>query len=105
MTYTISFSLTYLDRKSVSLSLSYTKSNTYSISFDNQNENFINVLSETYYQRYFPYIIHYLSPSYVPTYFTIFIYRHSKFSSEQLIGIVCGTVSVFLDFRSNNYNY
>lgn len=53
------------------------------------------VASETNYVGYFPYIIYYLSPSFVAKYITIPIPKKQKISQEQLIGIVCGSASVF----------
>ena len=48
------------------------------------------------YQLYRPYIIYYLSKTYVHSYFQIELIKKKKLTGEQLIGIVCGTVSNFL---------
>lgn len=47
------------------------------------------------YYSYFPYIINFMSPSYTILYIPIDINKKKTISKEQLIGIVCGTTSVF----------
>lgn len=75
-----SFSLTCTLIKSVIFSYSYdARKNTYS---------------------YFPYIIYSLSPSYVPTYYVLYISSNKRISPENLIGIVCGSVAVFFSILS-----
>lgn len=88
-TYSISFSVTFFVIRSVSFSFSYSLSNIYSF---NSNEEFI--ILQTYSLHLFPYIIHYLSPSYVPSYIP-FLIRKARITAEQLIGIVCGTTAIF----------
>lgn len=90
-----SYSLTYVERKSVSFSLSFFSSNTFEMSFDASEGTYLMVESRTYYQEYFPYIIHYFSPSYIEQNITIDIRIKKRISSEQLIGITCGSASVF----------
>lgn len=94
---TISLSqlLTYVKRKSVSFSISYLQSNTISITYvdDIFQYSYINTL--VYYQKYFPYIIQILSPSYTATFIRISELNKLSISPEQLIGVVCGSVSVF----------
>ena len=75
-----SFSLTCTLIKSVIFSYSYdARKNTYS---------------------YFPYIIYSLSPSYVPTYYVLYISSNKRISPENLIGIVCGSGAVFFSILS-----
>ena len=52
--------------------------------------------SQKEYEKYIPYIIRFLSPVYVPTIVFIPIKNNKrKISSVQLIGIACGSASVF----------
>lgn len=54
------------------------------------------IITQSEFEKYFPYIIRFLSPVYVPTIVFIPIKNNKyKISSEKLIGIVCGSVSVF----------
>lgn len=48
-----------------------------------------------YFYSYFPYIIFYLSPTYVSSYIILNINKKRTITGEQLIAIVCGSVSVF----------
>ena len=64
-TLTISFSLTYILLKSVSFSFSY------------------NLMLNNY--SYFPYIIHYLSPSYVPTFLSMILIKKERISSTKFV--------------------
>lgn len=95
ITFSKSYSLTYVSQRSVSFSLSYTSSNTYFMSFDYIEGTYIMISSEMNYQSYFPYIIYYLSPLYVEKDVTIELNIKRKITPEQLIGVVCGSVSVF----------
>ncbi|KAK8898205.1 hypothetical protein M9Y10_000480 [Tritrichomonas musculus] len=74
-TISISLSLTMVSIKSVSFSISYYPLNSkYSC---------------------FPYVIQFLSPSYVPTYIKLIIRPPKGQNSSQLIGIVCGSAALF----------
>ena len=52
------------------------------------------VCTNTLIEGYFPYIIYYLSPLYVATYYSIEL-RKKIISQEQLIGISCGVTAAF----------
>ena len=93
--YSNSVSLTYVLRKSISFSISFFLSNTYSISFNKEENTYVIVSAETNYYSYFPYIIRFLSPSYVETYISINKIIKKTITQEQLIGITCGSASVF----------
>lgn len=88
ITFSKSYSLTYVSQRSVSFSLSYTSSNTYFMSFDYIEGTYIMISSEMNYQSYFPYIIYYLSPLYVEKDVTIELNIKRKITPEQLIGVV-----------------
>lgn len=90
-----SFSLTFIQMRSVSFSFSYSFSNSLYFSFDKNKATFILMTTQISYNFNFPYIIHYLSKSYVIIYVPIEITKKKTISKEQLIGIVCGSVSVF----------
>ena len=47
-----------------------------------------------YFYSYFPYIIFYLSPTYVSSYIILNINKKRTITGEQLIAMVCGSVSV-----------
>ena len=53
------------------------------------------IILSTFRLTYFPYIIYYLSPIYVEREVTINIFPKRGITPEQLIGLVCGTTSVF----------
>ncbi|KAK8897712.1 hypothetical protein M9Y10_015677 [Tritrichomonas musculus] len=88
-------SVTFIEQKSVSFSLSHYASNTFMMSYIENEGTYALVASETNYVGYFPYIIYYLSPSFIAKYITIPIPKKQKISQEQLIGIACGSASVF----------
>lgn len=52
------------------------------------------VYSYTEYYKNLPYLIYYLSPSYVSTYILLEIHK-KHLSQEQLIGISCGSAAIF----------
>ena len=74
------------ETKSVYLSLTeiLVKSVSFSLSFNAEHSSY----------QFFPYIIEFLSPSYVPSYVSLIISAKKGISSEQLIGSVCGSVAV-----------
>lgn len=90
----ISMSLEWTRVKSVSMSITEIKSNIISYTF------FMNTMIETNYEtklfEYIPYIIAYLSPSYVEIKISIDMNKNKKrITQEQLIGVVCGSVAGF----------
>lgn len=92
-TMTISFVKSYVFRKSVSHSLFIHKTISYTISFYNGTNNVFIIESNTY--EYSPYIIQFLTQSYV----TIIIYCElpiikKKLTKGQLICIVCGLAAL-----------
>lgn len=90
-----SFVLSYKYMKSVSFSLDYYMFNTYSIDMDDNGETKI-VSFESYISKYNPYIIHYLTQTYVRTKVPFeTLLKRPKLSQQNLIGIVCGSVAVF----------
>lgn len=52
-------------------------------------------VSQDYYQFYYPYIIHYYSPTYIIEYIQLDLQLKEKMSREKLIGIVCGSCALF----------
>lgn len=93
--YSKSFSLSYTIRKSVSYSLSYVSSNTLELIYDEIKGTYTMAVSQMNYYAYFPYIIYFMSPVYIEREITIEMVRKSRISPEQLIGVVCGSTSVF----------
>ncbi|KAK8885613.1 hypothetical protein M9Y10_041063 [Tritrichomonas musculus] len=89
----ITFSITYFRLRSVSYSFSYSIGNIYTVSFHN-GEYYSSIITRSMSLYFLPYIIYYLSPSYVPSYISFFI-RKPRITSEQLIGIACGSAAVF----------
>ena len=53
------------------------------------------VITQRNYQTYLPYIIYYLSPIYVEQTFLLNLIKKKTISPEQLIGVSCGSASVF----------
>lgn len=95
ITFSMSFLLTYIQKRSVSFSLSFTASNLYSISYNFDHETYEFVILQSFYLSHYPYIIYYMSPSYTMTYLQLYLINKKVISKEQLIGIVCGSTSVF----------
>lgn len=93
ITFSLSYVLTYVSRKSVSLSASL--GNSYSFLYSYLNGEYTLILTQTNIYNYFPYIIYYLSPSYTAEYITIEIPNKKRISREQFIGVVCGSTSIF----------
>lgn len=85
-------SFTYI--KSVSYSLSYFESYSNTMSVDENNVAVVISLKYEYY-TYKPYIIHFLSPTYIPTILLEVKFPKKSLSQSQLIGIVCGSAAVF----------
>lgn len=94
LSYSLTSSLTFINLRSVSFSMSYFLLRTYTFSYNINYETFYIFETQTFSYKYFPYIIHYLSPTYVASYIGIKPEKKRKISPEQLIGIVCGSVSV-----------
>ena len=65
------------------------------MSFDEQINTYIMVVTQRNYQTYLPYIIYYLSPYYVEQTFSFNLIKKKVISPEQLIGVSCGSASVF----------
>lgn len=58
--------------------------------------SYIETNVETGLYEYFPYVIHFLSPSYVPIQIQIELREpKKKITQEQLIGFICGGTAVF----------
>ena len=80
--------------RSVSLSQSFFTS--YSYSFIMLSDGIYSItLIVNNFETYIPYIIYILSPSYIQTNYLIELKVKKGISESQLIGIVCGSVSVF----------
>lgn len=95
ISYKYSFVLSYKYMKSVSFTLDCYMSNTYSIVIDENGETKV-VSFESYFSKYNPYIIHYLTQTYVGTRVPFETsLKKTKLSQQNLIGIVCGSVAVF----------
>ena len=62
-----------------------------------ENENMYSfVIAQTEVAKYFPYIIQFYSPTYLNTVFRFRISNNKKsITPEQLIGVTCGSISVF----------
>lgn len=69
--YSMSYSLTYIKRKSVSYSISYVHSNAFEISYDFNVGTYTMFMTQRNYQSYFPYIIYFLSPVYIKRNITV----------------------------------
>lgn len=95
MSFSFSYSITYVSYKSVSYSISYLHSNTYMMSYTMIDNTYKFIQIWSYYLKYFPYIIQFYSPLSVETYISIPIVNKKKITPEQLIGVVCGSCSVF----------
>ena len=88
-TYSKTFSITFFNLRSVSFS--YTLSHSIFHFYDNLGSE---ILSNTASLFFLPYIIYYLSPSYVPVYIK-FPIKKRIISPEQLIGVTCGSTAIF----------
>lgn len=79
-----------------SVSFSYSLSNSFLLSFYFINEEYTIIYSQSNLYFNFPYIILYLSPSYMLTYLQFNVNNKKKYiTKERLIGIVCGSSSIF----------
>ena len=92
--YSLISSLTFIEMKSVSFSLSFSLSNSFLLSYNNLKTLFI-INTQSDYSFYFPYIIYYFSPSYSYTYMIYDIKSEKRLNGEQIIGITCGSASLF----------
>lgn len=89
----LSLSLTFFKKKSVSFSASYSMSISYYMSYDKIYETYTHILVSTDQQFILPYIIYYYSPSYSPIFFPLSFGTKKRISNEQLIGTICGSVA------------
>ena len=89
----LTISITYVSRRSVSFSLSFSSSN--SLSYTYFGNEYLLISTQSIYQWTFPYIINYLSQSYVKVYVPVYVFKKKTISREQLIGVVCGSTSIF----------
>lgn len=64
-------------------------------SFILDDQAFSIIKTQTNCLKYFPYIIHYLSPSYIPMYLSFKVPPKKKITHEMLIGISFGSASIF----------
>ncbi|KAK8895590.1 hypothetical protein M9Y10_024060 [Tritrichomonas musculus] len=96
MTLSSSFSLTFVQIRSVSFSILNSISNSFYITFDNIKKSFIILTTQSEYFYNFPYVIYFYSPKYVSTNAFINIQQQKGLTGEKLIGIVCGSTSIFL---------
>lgn len=96
VTFSISYILTYVARRSVSFSLSYSLSNSVIYTFVNGNYTYSRISSEFLY--YFPYIITIFPTSYQITYIPSIIHPRRGITAEQLIALSCGLAAAFFFF-------
>lgn len=90
ITLSMSYTLTFICKKSVSLSFSSTTSKTFLLSYFENEKTYSYALSQTDVARLFPYIIRYYSPSFLITEIKMILTNNNKkISPEQLIGVVC----------------
>lgn len=95
----MSFSQSLTHVKSVSLSMSLSLSKTIVMSYIDEIGDFSEIFIETEFYFRFPYIIHFYSLTMIQTIFSFEVIQNKvRFTSEQLIGIVCGTVAAFFQF-------
>lgn len=93
--YSLSLSLTFIKRRSVTKSASNSMSISYSMSYDTILGTYTLVMVEVESKYFLPYIIYFLSPSYLSTSILMSIQRKKNITKEQLIGITCGSVTIF----------
>lgn len=93
-TFSLTIIMTFVQRKSVSMSLSYSLSNSFLLSYISELGTYSFVYSKAN-DFYFPYIIKYYSPSYQPTYILIPVHKKKHLTKEQIIGITCGAAAIF----------
>lgn len=91
----LTVTLTFVQMRSVSFSLSNSKSNTFFISFDANKNTISIIMTQSDFWFYFPYIIYYYSPKFVSTNIIINISKRKGITREQLIGIICGSSAFF----------
>ena len=88
--------MVFITKKSVSFSLSYSFTLSFLNTYIHELGEYSNVKIIDNKLYYFPYIIYILSPSYSLTYLSFEIQHKKSITGEQLIGIVCSSVSTFL---------
>ena len=95
-TLSVSLSQSFLTLKSVIFSYKSYVSQVFTNCYLENEQIQSMCLTEMVYYKYEPYIIYYLSPTYIYIPISIQIdFNKKSISSEQLIGIVCGSVSIF----------
>lgn len=95
-TLSVSLSQSFLTLKSVIFSYKSYVSQVFTNCYLENEQIQSMCLTEMVYYKYEPYIINYLSPTYIYIPISIQIdFNKKSISSEQLIGIVCGSVSIF----------
>lgn len=91
-----SHSLSYLLRKSVSLSISYSLTGSYSLTYNKDIVGYSNIFFTSNVNVLLPYVIYYYTQTYVQVKVIQQIESNKeKITAEQLIGIVCGSVAAF----------
>ena len=95
LTYSKTFVLTFLIRKSVSFSLSCSLSNFYSLIYIPGYNSYSFIFTQSDFYYYFPYIIYTYSPSYLASYIQFSMIKKKGITKEQLIGISCASASMF----------
>ena len=94
----LTLSLTFVQKRSVTYTVSNLMSNSYYITFDDIMGTFTIYATKSDYMIFIPYIIYYYSPIYVSTNLIIEIKKRKGPTGEQLIGISCGSSAVFFIF-------
>lgn len=94
-TFSMTFTIIMTSIRTVSFSYSQTLFNTYLLIYNDDQKSYIYSFTGLNTYKYFPYIIYSLSPLHVPTYLELSLVKKKKLSPESLIGIVCGTTSIF----------
>lgn len=92
--HSLSMHLTYSYIRTVTFSVSYIKSYSYSICFNSDFNTYTACKIESSTPDYFPYIIYSLSPSYTQLAVLVEFKHVKRISPAQLIGIVCGSCAV-----------
>lgn len=95
--FSLSLVLTFIQKRSVSFSFSNSISISYYMSYNEIYGTYTVFITNIETMHLFPYIIYFLSPSYLPTIITFSIMKEKSLTKEQLIGMTCGSVAtIFL---------
>lgn len=95
ITVSVSYIESFVSVRSVTQSMSYVSSQGYSYILL-ENGEYSSTLTNVYAYRLFPYIIYYLSPTYIKTGILLEKnVRKKTITQQQLIGVVCGSVAAF----------